>query len=107
LIDKKQLTFNGEDFEVNGEGSKVDVYEVDDFLGHFEDLGVLNEQTLIGLLMIYELFDYYIETCWENKEIQKYIKQQRSEIEGGVDIYDKFEYIYNKCRSYGAKKKGK
>jgi hypothetical protein len=41
LIDDERLKFNGEDFEVDGTDQTVSAYEIDDFLGHFEDLGTL------------------------------------------------------------------
>lgn len=101
LICDERLMFDSGIFRNNDYvDGKIDPYEIDDFLGHYEDLGVLVRQGLIKLPMAYELFGYYIITSWENNDIKKYIKQQREEEKNGDDIYDNFEFIYKKCVSY-------
>lgn len=77
----------------------ISTYEIDDFLGYFEDIGSFEKQGLLEIIDVYDHFSYYIETIWNDSEIQKYIKT----LEG--DIYENFEYIYNKCVFYGKKKR--
>jgi len=115
-LDNSYFTYNfddleeklKEDFEKNLSiifGYKKEVFscmEIDDLLlGHFEDLGIFEQQGIISINMAYEEFDYYLETAWGNCAIRKYIKLQRGD---GDDIYDKFEYIYEKCKSFGKAK---
>jgi hypothetical protein len=64
----------------------------------------LEQEKFILLSMIYELFDYYIESSWENNEIQKYIEHEHKQPDG-EDIYDKFKHIYEQCHSYGEEKR--
>lgn len=87
-------------------------YEIDDLLlGHFEDLGLYEQRGIIDIEMVYELFDTYIEVTWENEEIQKYVAFSREPDaddepkDQNFDVYDKFECIYKKCRSFGEAKK--
>ncbi len=90
---------------ING-NNIIDIYEIDDLLlGHFEDMGILNKKKILGIEMIYEAFSSYIKICWENKQINEYIMHQRGEEDKNWDLYDKFEYIYNKCESFEEKKK--
>ena len=84
--------------------SSFTAYEIDDFLlGHFEDIGIFEERGFIDIVSVYDEFSYYIENVWNNCEIKKYILNERDE--SGADIYEKFEYIYKKCASYGKAKK--
>jgi hypothetical protein len=79
-------------------------YEIDDFLlGHFEDVGLLEQKGVLDIEMVYEEFSWYIETTYENCEIKKYIEYSRRD-EEDKDIYDKLEYIYYKCKSFGKSK---
>lgn len=81
-------------------------YQVDDFLlGHFEDVGIFEQKGALDIEMVYEEFSWYLETAWENCAIKKYINKSREE--DGEDIYDKFEYINDKCKSFGKVKLGK
>ena len=74
-------------------------YEIDDLLlGHFEDLGIFEQQGVLNIEMVYEEFSWYLGTVWDNCAISKYIHKSRKE--DGADIYDKFEYIKNKCDSF-------
>ena len=53
-------------------------YEIDDLLlGNFEEISLFYEQGLLDMKSIYAGFDWYIETVYKNKEIQKYIDWQR------------------------------
>jgi len=75
------------------------VHEIDDFLlGHFEDIGLFEQKGILDIEMVYEEFGWFIEIVFENCEIKKYIKYER---EVDEDIYDKFEYIYHKSKSFG------
>jgi hypothetical protein len=86
-------------------------YEIDDFLlGHFEDLGLYEQKGIVDIEMVYELFDTYLERSWESEQIQKYIQFSRQpnklSREQNADVYDKFEYICAKCKSFGEAKVG-
>jgi hypothetical protein len=81
----------------------IDAFEIDEYLlGHIEDLGILAENKILNISMIYEEFSWYIETCLGNSHIQDYIDHQKKK--EGWDIYDKAEYILNKCKKFGEKK---
>jgi hypothetical protein len=71
-------------------------YEIDDILlGHFEDIGIFEENGILDIKMIYEEFSWYIETVYKNYEIQRYLKNERDD---DKEIYSKFEHIYYKCK---------
>jgi len=76
-------------------------YEIDDLLlGHFEDVGLFEQKGILDIEMVYEEFEWYIRTAFENCEIKKYIEYSRKDGKD-KDVYDKFEYIYYKCKSFG------
>jgi hypothetical protein len=82
-------------------------YEVDDLLlGHFDDLGLFERKRFIKIDMVYEMFSWYIERVRDNREIDRYIESQRNDPEHpeDKDIYDNFDYIYKKCKSFGQAK---
>ena len=88
-------------FKIHRQESTINTHVIDNLLlGHLEDLGVFEKKGVVDIDMIYELFDYYIEVCWENEEIKNYINYQ-----GDGDIYENFFYIYEKCKSLGIAKK--
>lgn len=81
-------------------------FEIDDeLLGHFDDLGSFEKRDILDISLIYDLSSYYLETVWENEEIQKYIKWQRAQEQDFNDIFEDFEYIYKKCMSFGIAKR--
>jgi hypothetical protein len=85
---------------------RYSAYEVDNLLlGHFEDLGLFYKKGLMDIEFIYEGFDYYIEEIHNNKHIQNYIRWTRDREEDGEDIFDKFDLIFDKVKSYGKNKK--
>jgi len=96
----KQLIIDSKSLSALMDKKVYSAFELDDLLlGYFEDIGALNKQGLLEIKDVYNYFNWYIENCWENPEIQKYILQQRhSEGEG---IYENFEHIYRKCCAYG------
>ncbi len=68
--------------------------EIDDFLlQHFEDLGILYENGMLSKYEIEQSFGYYLEICWKNKAIQKYVKWKNVT---DSDIYSKFRLICSK-----------
>ena len=78
---------------------KYSTYEIDDYLlNHFEDLGIYLEQGVFTQDCIYEGFNYYIKSIYENEEIKKYIKAMRN-LPNNNDAYDKFELLYNKMKN--------
>lgn len=71
-------------------------YEIDDLLlGRFEDIGLFLQQGFLNRKDVRNHFSWYIHVAWENAEIQKYIVAQRNLY--GSQIYNHFEYVYNKC----------
>jgi hypothetical protein len=85
---------------------RYSAYEIDELLlGHFEDLGLFCKKSLMDIEFIYEGFGYYIEKIHNNEQIQNYICWTREEEDEGEDIYDNFDYIFNKVRCYGKRKK--
>ena len=108
LIDEKLLKYDGNSFEITDidveEKAFISAYRMDDYLGHFEDLGLFEQKKVVTLEMVYELFSFYIESSWENEEIQKYIHDQRKE-PNCSDVYDKFESLYKKCLKFGKDKR--
>lgn len=80
-------------------------FEIDDLLlGYFEDIGCFEKDNLIGIRGVYDTFDWYIQTTWDNEAIIEYIKYTRGSEYDGNDIYENFEYIYRKDKSYGEAK---
>ncbi|MGA2518651.1 MAG: hypothetical protein ABSG44_19175 [Thermodesulfobacteriota bacterium] len=74
-------------------------YDVDDLLlGHFEDVGFLENKGLINIEMAEYQFGWYIITVFENPEIKAYLNSQAETI--SPDIYTNFKYIYEKCKSF-------
>jgi hypothetical protein len=99
------------DFTLTKIKDRYSAYEVDDLLlGHFEDLGLFYKNSLMDIGFIYEGFGYYIEEIHKNKQIQKYItwmtdREKKENKEALEDIYDNFDYIFNKVKRYGKYKK--
>jgi hypothetical protein len=73
--------------------------QIDYLLHNFEDLGLYQKKGLVAIDDIYEGFDYYVESTWENKQVSKYIAWLRNE-PGGADCYTYFEYLYKKLKKY-------
>ncbi len=72
--------------------------EIDDYLlSHLEDLGKLYKKDLLTLEDIDQDFGYYIETCFQNPQIQKYIQWVRNTTKDS-SIYDKLEFIYKELK---------
>lgn len=80
------------------------VYEIDDLLlGQFEDMANLERKNVVDISMIYNTLSWYLETVWNNKEIQAYVKWHRS-LKNCSNIYEDSEYLYNKCNLYAKSK---
>lgn len=57
--------------------SGYSAFEIDDLLlGHLDDIGWYEKHKLIDPDTIEEMFGYYIDECFKNEEIQKYLKQK-------------------------------
>lgn len=83
-------------------------FEVDDFmLGYFEEMAALEKRGMLTIEVIYDNFDFYFDFIWNNEEIKKYIMYERENEKDGEDIYEDFEYIVDKCDSYGKAKLAK
>lgn len=97
----KQLEIEPEKLKRLLDRKTYSAFEIDDcLLGYFEDMGSFEKYGLLDIDHVYDYFDWYIENCWNNGEIKKYIEQQRGEEKDGDDIYENFEYIFNKCCSF-------
>jgi len=72
-------------------------YEIDDFLGYFEDIGKFEKQGIISIENVYNSFSWYIETILYNNTIKQYLKLQKK---GGSDLFENFNYISKKCKSF-------
>lgn len=79
-------------------------WDIDDLLlGHFEDIGMLEQKGIIDFQMVYDEFSWYLETVWNNEHIKNYIRSQRPNEEiACIDmaIYNQFQYIAVKCLEY-------
>ncbi len=79
-------------------------WEVDDFLlGHFEDVGRLEQRGIVDFQMVYDVFSWYLKTAWEYDPIKEYIRSQRDgKKDARIDtiIYNQFQYIVTKCIEY-------
>jgi hypothetical protein len=107
LVDTDKVKFVNKGKDSYFKNSKTnkkefDTYELDDLLlGHLEDLGAFEKNGVLDIGMVYELFYYYLENTWKNKEIQKYISP---EFQGEGDAYDNFRYLYKKATDYSRAK---
>jgi len=79
-------------------------YEIDDFLGYFEDVGKFEKKEFIEIEDVYDSFGWYISKVWKNKEIEKYLATQTNP---NNDLFANSRYIFNKCESFGDAKKAK
>ena len=76
-------------------------YEIDDLiLGPLEDLGSLEaaKEKLVSFDLIYDFFSWYICRIWGNEEIQRYVRDARSERKGAEDLYTRLESLAERCR---------
>jgi hypothetical protein len=76
---------------------KYDIFKIDQLLQNFEDLSFYEAQGQIRLEYIYDAYAFYIEMLWENKEMKKYIKWERSQPHNG-NSYINLENIYNRLK---------
>jgi len=80
-------------------------WEVDDFLGHFEDIGMLEQRKIVDFQMVYDAFSWYLETIWNDDNIKEYIRYCRKDEKATrIDsaFYNQFQYITIKCLEYDA-----
>jgi len=85
--------------KVSGTDTLLSAYDIDNFLlENFEDIGMFESKGMIDLDMVDDMFGWYIEECWENKDIAAYVSYERAQY-GNIQ-YAYFEYIYNKCKNF-------
>ncbi len=81
-------------------------WEIDDLLlGHFENIGMLEQKRVVNFQMVYDVFSWYLETIWKDDHIKKYITYCRNgEKASRIDtvFYNQFQYIVTKCLEYDA-----
>lgn len=78
--------------------------EMDDFLlGHLEDAGLLLKTGRITIEDANQQFQYYVNTVYDNKQIQEYI-QWAKEQAGDDDIYSGLKYIYEELNKHERKR---
>lgn len=80
------------------------MWQIDDLLlGHFEDIGRLEQRGIIDFQMIYDVFSWYITTVWQYTPIKEYIRYQRiGQDSSPIDVlfYNQFQHIAIKCLEY-------
>jgi hypothetical protein len=75
-------------------------YEIDDFLlNHFDDLGLYEKRGIIDLEYIYNGFDWYIETVYQNPQIQKYLQWLKKD-SSTVNSFENLESLVKKLKGY-------
>jgi hypothetical protein len=75
--------------DISPERSGYSAFEIDDLLlGPLDDIGWYENRGLIDMETIREMFGYYIYECYENQEIQKYLKEDCNE-----DKYENFKRL--------------
>ncbi len=80
--------------DIDPQKTGYSAFEVDDLLlGYFDDIGRYEKHNFLDLETIRQTFGYYITECFENKEIQKYIRH-----EDNKDKYQDLRYIVNKLK---------
>jgi hypothetical protein len=110
-VDQDKIYASKLPIEIKDNLCKKKIYtttELDDYvLGHCEDIGIFWEKGILDLDLIYEEFDEYIESAYENEEIRKYIDYLNNPEDGGPDgdYYDKFKIIYKECKNFGIEKR--
>jgi len=79
-------------------------WDIDDILlGHFENIGMLEQRDIVDFQMVYDAFSWYLEVVWDNEHIKNYIRNERRGSENDhIDtvIYSRFQYIVTKCKEY-------
>lgn len=84
--------------ELGIKGPTVSTYAVDDvLLGPLEDVGLFLAEKLIQRTHAYEMVETYVTLCWENEEIQRYIKSTRRK-PGDSDVYSRLDDLYKRLR---------
>ena len=104
----KQLKISSEEQKILIDKKCFSGFEIDDYLlSFFEDIGSFEKKGLINIRDVYNCFDWYIDTIWNNAEVRKYTMSDIENEKDGDDISEDFIYIYGKCKSYRkAKLKG-
>jgi hypothetical protein len=78
-------------------------YDVDNYiLNPLDELGQLYKRNILDIDYIYDGFGYYVESVYENVQIQKYIEWVRAD-ENSKDTFENFDYIYNEIKKYEKK----
>ena len=79
------------------------VYEIDNYLlNHFNDLGQFYKKGILDIDYIYNGFDYYVESIYENKQIKEFLKWVKTD-ESSKDTYDGIDFIYLELKDYRKK----
>lgn len=88
-----------------GKKKYYSAWEVDDLLlGHFENLGMLEQRSVVDFQLVYDEFSWYIETAWKDEHIKEYIRYLRADDKSDrIDVayFNQFQYIAIKCLEYG------
>lgn len=106
LLNSRELKFvDNEDlnktrFKRDSNEFSISTYDMDDnLLRKLEDVGLFYNKGVIPLDMTYEEFRWYVESVWENNEIQKYIQRHRIH-DNDFGIYSNLEDLYKSCKVY-------
>ena len=80
---------------------EISTYEIDDYLlGHFEKIGLYGKKKIIDMQFLNEIFDYYIQLTFDDKEIQKYLTWIGKDVQD-TNGYNNFIYIAQKLKKHG------
>ena len=79
-------------------------YEVEDMiLNHFEDLNLYRKNGLISEEYLYNGYTWYIETIYENKQIEKFINWMNDGLVNN-DSYSGFKELYQWIQEFEKRK---
>ncbi len=102
LIDEHQILSSGLHQDIKDQLLRkraYSTYEIDDFLGQFEDLDDLHVANTLDLRLIWSSFSFYLNSAWDNDAIQAHIATQYAEPDS-EGTYDGFKSIVEKCNRY-------
>jgi hypothetical protein len=92
--------------QIVGKQRIVMTFEMDDyFLAPLEEVAYYEKHHELDFNDVYRIFGDYIDVCWQNSEIVKYIKWVRANYK--ANVYRNMEALQTKLRSHYEKLKSK
>ncbi|PYJ66211.1 MAG: hypothetical protein DME76_17395 [Verrucomicrobia bacterium] len=71
--------------------SAISDEDIDDHIGLLDTVGAYLRNGLVSLALVQSVFGHYVETTFENTEVQQYLRNVRSK---EVDLFDDFICLY-------------